>query len=153
MAELRYPARVYLLVALLGAMTLGYSLSRIAEAREYQDTYPFRAQFARLAGVKPLIAGERRVGYLSDQDPRRQTYARLYFPTQYVLAPTLLVPLEDAPSATFVLGNFTRQEDYTAIGREHGLEPVKEFPMGVVLYRRTAAPAPGDPVPAGPHPQ
>lgn len=153
MAELQYPARAYLLVALLGAMTLGYSLSRISEAKEYRDTYPFRAQFARLAGVKPLLAGERQVGYLSDQDPRRQAYARLYFPTQYVLAPTLLVPLEDAPGAKFVLGDFTRQEDYAAVGRKLGLEPVKEFPMGVVLYRRMAAPAPVNPVPLAPrHP-
>ena len=37
-----------------------------------------------------------------------------------------------------VLGNFTRQEDYAAIGKPLGLEVVREFPMGVVLYRRVS---------------
>lgn len=142
MAEFRYPAKVYLLVALLGAMTLAYAVTRLAEAKEYQDTYPFRAQYARLAGVKPLIAGERKVGYLSDLDPSLPTYARLYFPTQYVLAPTLLVPINEAAGTTFVFGNFTRKDDYLALGRRHGLEIVKEFPMGAVLYRRRAVAAP-----------
>lgn len=144
MNEFRYPAKVYLLVALLGAMTLAYAVTRLAEAKDYQDTYPFRTQYARLAGVKPLLAGVRKVGYLSDLDPNRAVYARLYFPTQYVLAPTLLVPLGDAPGTEFVLGNFTRQEDYVARGRQLGLQVVKEFPMGVVLYRRQ----PGSPPPA-----
>jgi hypothetical protein len=136
MAEFRYPAKVYLLVALLGAMTLAYAVTRLAEAKEYQDTYPFRAQYARLAGIQPLIAGERKVGYLSDLDPSLATYARLYFPTQYVLAPTLLVPIDEAADTKFVLGNFTRKDDYVTLGKQHGLEIVKEFPMGAVLYRR-----------------
>lgn len=140
MTEFRYPARVYVLVTLLGVAGLVYSVGRLAEAKEYQDTYPFRAQYSRLAGVRQLIASERQVGYLSDQDPRRTLFARLYFPTQYVLAPTLLVPLEDAPTVTLVLGDFTRQADYAEIGRKLGLEPVREFPMGVVLYRRLPSP-------------
>ena len=142
MTEFRYPARVYLLVALLGAMTLAYAVTRLAEAKEYRDTYPFRAQNARLAGVKPLIAGMRKVGYFSDLDRGRSTSVRLYFPTQYVLAPTLLVPIDEAADEEFVLGNFTRQEDYVALGQQHGLEIVKEFPMGAVLYRRRSGLAP-----------
>ncbi|MCC6262729.1 MAG: hypothetical protein IT169_04055 [Bryobacterales bacterium] len=145
MAEFRYPAKLYLLTALLGVMTLVYSVTRLAEAKDYEDTLPFRVQIARLAGVKQRIASERMVGYLSDLDPEHSAYAQLYFPTQYVLAPTLLVPLEDDPGTKFVLGNFTRQGDYAAVGREHGLEIVVEFPMGVVLYRVLAeAPASGE---------
>lgn len=144
MTEFRYPARIYLLAALLGGMTMVYSVARLAEAKDYEDTLPFRVQISRLAGVKQRIAGERKVGYLSDLDPEHSTYAQLYFPTQYVLAPTLLVPLEDRPGTKFVLGNFTRKADYTSIGHEHGLEVVAEFPMGVVLYRPIAkATAPG----------
>ncbi|MDZ7639723.1 MAG: hypothetical protein U5J83_15970 [Bryobacterales bacterium] len=65
------------------------------------------------------------------------------------MAPTLLVPLEDAPAVEFVLGNFTRQDDYAARGKELGLEVVQEFPMGVVLYRRqkgSPPPAPNAPL-------
>lgn len=152
MTEYRYPAKLYLLIALLGAMTLAYSVARLAEAKDYQDSYPFRAQYARLAGVKQLIAGERRVGYLSEPGRSRSLYARLYFPTQYVLAPTLLVPVEDAVGTKLVLGNFTRKEDYAAIGRKFGLEIVKEFPMGVVLYRRPSTPAPASSQQAQPVP-
>lgn len=152
MTEYRYPPKLYLLIALLGAMTLAYSAARLAEAKDYRDSYPFRAQYARLSGVKQLIAGERRVGYLTDLDPAQTIYARLYFPTQYVLAPTLLVPVEDSAGTKLVLGNFTRKDDYAAIGRKSGLEIVREFPMGVVLYRRLSTPAPASSQQAQPVP-
>lgn len=146
MSEVSYPAKVYILIALAGAMTLIYGISRLAEAKEYQDPYPFRAQFARLREVKQQLQGQRAVGYLSNLEPGERGSTQLYFPTQYVLAPTLLVPIEDRPDVEFVLGNFTRQEDYHARGREWGLEVMREYPMGVVLYRRTrkepVAPAP-----------
>lgn len=135
----QYPPRVYILIGVLGAMTLAYSVSHLAAANEYEDPYPFRTQFARLAPLQPLLAGKQKVAYLSDIKPGDSAYTRLYFPTQYVLAPTLLVPIEDAGNMEFAVGNFTRREDYAALGRPLGLEAVKEFPMGVVLYRRQPA--------------
>ena len=64
---------------------------RVGEADSYSDPYPFRTQFARLAGVKPLIATESKVGYISNLKRGPDPYENLYFPTQFVLAPTLLV--------------------------------------------------------------
>lgn len=133
--EFRYPPRVYVLLVVAGVMTIAASISHLAVANAYEDPYPFRTQFARLAALKPLLAGIQKVGYLSDIKPDDPGFTRLYFPTQYVLAPTLLVPLAGAQSWDLVVGNFTRQADYAAIGGSLGLEVVKEFPMGVVLYR------------------
>lgn len=134
--QFRYPAKVYILISALCVMAAGFTLSRLASAAAYQDSYPFQVQFTRLAPVRPWIANTPRIGYLSNVPDEEDAFVRLYFPTQYVLAPTLLVPLHLEPEADLVLGNFTRQEDYHALGRQHGLEVVREFPMGVVLYRR-----------------
>lgn len=136
MTEFTYPLRVYLLLAAFGAMTVVYATARLGEAASYQDPYPFRTQYGRLQGVKALISGQRRVGYVSNMEQGKRGFAQLYFPTQYVLAPTLLVPEGDEASFEYVLGNFTKQQDYAAFGRSHGLDLVREFPMGVVLYRR-----------------
>jgi hypothetical protein len=138
MTEFTYPPRVYLLLAAFGVMTVVYATARLGEAASYQDPYPFRTQYARLQGVKTLISGQQRVGYVTNMEQGRQGYAQLYFPTQYVLAPTLLVPEGDKTSFEYVLGNFTKQQDYAEFGRSHGLDLVREFPMGVVLYRRRA---------------
>jgi hypothetical protein len=138
MTKVHYPLRVYALVALLGVATLVYGVSRLAEAKQYRDPYPFRTQYARLREVKAQVAGQRMIGYLSNTAPDGRGGSRLYFPTQYVMAPTLLVPIEDKPEVEWVLGNFTRQEDFRAAGLAHGLEVVKEYPMGVVLYRKVA---------------
>lgn len=139
MTNVRYPFRVYALVAVLGVATLVYAVSRLAEAKDYQDPYPFRTQYIRLREVRARMGGQRMMGYLSNLKPGAAGGSRLYFPTQYVMAPTLLVPVEDNPKAEWVLGNFTRQEDYRAAGLPFGLEVVEEYPMGVVLYRKVRA--------------
>lgn len=138
MTNVRYPLRVYALVAILGTCTLVYAVSRLAEAKDYQDPYPFRTQYNRLREVKAQVGRQRKIGYLSNLGAGERGGSRLYFPTQYVMAPTLLVPIEDNPNVEWVLGNFTRQEDFRAAGLAYGLEVVREYPMGVVLYRKAS---------------
>lgn len=129
---------MYVLAGAFALMTAVFAVQRLAEAADYRDPYPFRTQMTRLAPVKALLAGETAVGYLSNLNVGDRRFTNLYFPTQYVLAPTLLVPLGEGGTHRLVLGNFTRQEDYAAIGKPLGLEVVREFPMGVVLYRRVS---------------
>lgn len=131
-----YSPKIYILILALCLGATGFTVARLASAANYQDSQPFRVQFSRLAPLQPHLAKAAKVGYLTNVSNENDAYTRLYFPTQYVLAPTLLVPLEMKPDVDLVVGNFTRQEDYKAIGQQHGLDLVQEFPMGVVLYRR-----------------
>ncbi len=145
-----YPVRVYALVIVVCLLAGAWSLVRLGRASGTAERYRFEVQFQRLAGVKDLLAEVPRAGYISNLEESDSRFVSLYFPAQYVLAPTLLVPLSVAPDAELVLGDFTRREDYAAFGREYGLEIVHEFPMGAVLYRRVSAGK--TPPPAGPSP-
>jgi hypothetical protein len=96
------------------------------------DPYMVNLQPARLAGVMETIPSTAVVGYLSDQNNSTAALA-MFNSARYTLAPRLLVEGTDRDT---VLGNFTKPADYAAIAREHGLEVVRDFGNGVVLFRR-----------------
>lgn len=96
------------------------------------DPYMVNLQPARLAGVIEAIPRTAVVGYLSDQNNSTAALA-MFNSARYTLAPRLLV---EGTDRDWVLGNFTKPSDYTAIARERGLRVVQDFGNGVVLLGR-----------------
>lgn len=134
-----YPAR--LKAALIAAALLGVwgaiESYQIETGSSLRDPYMVNLQPARLAGVIDAIPSTAIVGYLSDLHDRAENTSAaalaMFNSARYALAPRLLV---EGTDRDWVLGNFTKPEDYSAIGRDHGLNVVRDFGNGVVLFRR-----------------
>lgn len=131
-----YPAR--LKAALMAAALLGVwgaiESYQIETGSSLRDPYMVNLQPARLAGVIDAISGTAIVGYLSDQNNSTAALA-MFNSARYALAPRLLV---EGTDRDWVLGNFTKPADYSAIGGEHRLSLVRDFGNGVVLFRRAS---------------
>jgi hypothetical protein len=93
----------------------------------------------RFDGVKSLLPSRGVVGYVSDPlspeaaaqpgDTTALRHFRRYLLAQYALAPRLLV---ESTRPEFVIGNFARDIPPS----DPGLQVVRDFGNGVVLYRR-----------------
>jgi hypothetical protein len=134
--QFRYPPRIYALVVMVCLMAAGWSLLRLTWAARFESGYNFNLQFQRLAPVREALGGAPRAGYYTNVGDRDVAFTKIYGPTQYVLAPTLLVPLKLDKQTTLVVGDFSRRDDYSAVGDDLGLQLKAEFPMGAVLYER-----------------
>jgi hypothetical protein len=132
--NLRYPLRtvaglsITALLSIYGAIQFYGAQTERNQAQP--DPYKLIDQERRFAPVKEIVPPNTRVGYVSDL----ATDVTLLLTAQYALAPRLIV--KDS-SAGWVIGNFTRPQDFEAFGRARGLILVKEFPDGVVLYRKS----------------
>jgi hypothetical protein len=100
--------------------------------KQYHDPYLIAAQAARLENFREAVSSDAVLGYLTDATPGSVTADSMFLAAQYTLAPRLLQ--KDA-SHQQVLGNFTRQADFAAIGTQYGLILERDFGNGVVLYR------------------
>ena len=134
--QVRYPPRVYVLVVMMCVMATGWSLVRLTRASRFESAYSFEVQFRRLAPLREALGGAPRAAYFTNVGDSGNVFTQLYGPTQYVLAPTLLVPVALDKESPLVVGDYTRQDDYAAIGNQQGLRVAAEFPMGAVLYER-----------------
>ena len=128
-------------VAALLAFNAAMDYYRAAEeaARE-PDPYRLERQRERFRPVREAIPPEAVVGYLSDL-PRGEFAARIAFSgAQYALAPRLLVPVDRFPGGGYVIGNYTVDVAGTDIVaraiENHGLEFVRDYGAGLVLYRK-----------------
>ncbi|HVO98993.1 MAG TPA: hypothetical protein VMT15_13040 [Bryobacteraceae bacterium] len=119
------------LVSLLGLTE--YARFESAYQRQNADPYKVTAQFSRFADVRAAVPATATLGYLSDQPLGGTAGDALFNSAQYVLAPRLLQ--KDA-AENLVLGNFTRQADFAAVGAQSGLHIERNFGNGVVLFRR-----------------
>ncbi len=134
MQNLRYPLRTLAGLGITAALSVYGAVQFYGEQSErnqtQRDPYKLIDQERRFAPVKELVPPDALVGYVSDLD----NDPTLVLTAQYTLAPRLIVK---NPSSGWVIGNFTRPQDFEAFGRARGLTLVKEFPDGVVLYRRS----------------
>jgi hypothetical protein len=73
------------------------------------------------------------VGYLSDLPLADAPGQAAYFGVAMALAPRLVV--RDADGPAWVLGNFSRPQDFAA-AEAAGLELVRDLGNGVILFRR-----------------
>ncbi len=129
----RYPLRtiaglsISVLLSLYGALQF-YGEQRKTDRRQ-PDPYKLIDQERRFAPVREFVPPNARVGYVSDL----ATDPALLLTAQYALAPRMIVK---NPTSEWVIGNFARPQDFAIYARTHGLILVKEFPDGVILFRR-----------------
>jgi hypothetical protein len=133
MANLRYPVKTIAGVSISALVSLYGALQFYGEQRALNriqpDPYKLIDQERRFAPIREIIPPDALVGYVSDL----ATDSTLLLTAQYALAPRLLVR---NPSSAWVVGNFARPQNFEAFARARGLILVKEFPDGVILFRR-----------------
>ena len=110
--------------------TIEFYSEQIERNRTLKDPYHIAIQVQRLEPVRRELPPNTQLGYISDVKPDSATILT----TQFAVAPMLLVG--NAPHE-WVLGNFSKPQNYAEFGRAHGLTLVKEFANGVVLYRQS----------------
>jgi hypothetical protein len=123
-------------LALLGSMN-SYQVSRELAAR-YPDAYGVAAAERRFEGALEILPPSAVVGYISDLPMSQNAGITAFLAAQYAVAPRGLVPL-DRSRTEWVVGNFARAADFTALGAQSGLTMVRDFGNGVVVYRRPKA--------------
>lgn len=133
-ARVRYPLRTIAGFCICATLSLYGAMQFYGEQREQNriqpDPYKLIDQERRFAPVREIVPPNALVGYVSDLE----TDSTLLLTAQYALAPRLLV--KNATS-DWVIGNFARPQDFGAYARAHGLILVREFPDGVILFRRS----------------
>jgi len=134
-----------------------------AETAEYfSDPYRVAAAEQRFADAARRLPATGVIVYLSDlacdgcakesgqadSGPRRQGGEMLrgsalrnagnaaIVAARYALAPRLVTPALEAPTAEWALGNFSRPLDFSGFGARLGFTMVADLGNGVVLYRR-----------------
>ena len=133
-ARVCYPLRTLAGLCISAILSLYGALQFYGEQREQDqiqpDPYKLIDQERRFAPVRKIVPPDALVGYVSDL----ATDSTLLLTAQYALAPRLLVK---NPTSDWVIGNFARPQDFAAFARAHGLTMVKEFPDGVILFRKS----------------
>jgi hypothetical protein len=95
---------------------------------------------SRLDAVLAAMPADAAIGYISDLSPAEHTGGMALHAVQYALAPRLIADLAQYPAAEWVIGYFHRPADFAALGSARGLDVVRDFGNGVVVYRRRKAP-------------
>src|SRR5579862_5644879 len=118
MPNLRYPLRTLAGLGITAVLSVYGAVQFYGEQSErnqtQRDPYKLIDQERRFAPVKELVPPDALVGYVSDLD----NDPTLVLTAQYTLAPRLIVK---NPSSGWVIGNFTRPQDFEAFGRARGL--------------------------------
>lgn len=133
MANLCYPLRTIAGLSISALLSVYGALQFSGEQRDANrlqpDPYKLIDQERRFAPVREIVPSNARVGYASDL----ATDPTLLLTAQYALAPRMIVK---NPTSEWVIGNFARPRDFATYARTYGLILVKEFPDGVILFRR-----------------
>jgi len=135
-----YPPRVLIgiavaaVLAMVGAFDAYDSLAGFSLASP--DSFKIGEQHRRLAGVTAALPPETVVGYISDQPFSTAAGQAAFFGVQYALAPRLLVEESDRRQQEWVVGSFLRKPDVAEIEKTHNLQLVREFGLGIYLFRR-----------------
>lgn len=131
-------------VALLCLFTvMGYYGASVTLLKEQSDPYRMRYQKPRFAEVAEELPMDAVVGYVSNlsiDDPRGEV---AFFGARYAVAPRLMVPHNSEATEEFVVGNFSAdtqvQLEVARLATEGGLELVRDFGAGVLLFRKAGA--------------
>jgi hypothetical protein len=127
-----------IVVALALASALNYYYTADRRNRAYQDpwmTSMIDIEAERLRGVIEIVPQQAVVGYISDFPLDKGRDAARFGGDRYALAPRLVLPYQRGQRQAWVLGNFSKVVDLTRVERENGVELVKDFGSGVVLFR------------------
>jgi len=149
------------ILSILGAFN-SYQVSQQL-AQSGGDPYRVSAARERFAAAAQRLPPGGVVGYISDLPcegctpapgttgglPRRQGGAMTvgaglrnagnaaFVGARYALAPRLVAPIPEAPTAEWALGNFSQPDDFAAFGAQSGFTMIADLGNGVVIYRRS----------------
>jgi hypothetical protein len=134
----RYPVWLQAGVCVVAALCLISGIREYrdsdAYARAYPDPYLINAQPGRWREAARVLPDKIIAGYLSDLSFDEAPGSAAYFGVANALAPRLVVRSADGPE--WVVGNFSRPSDFAEAGRAHGLQLVRDFGNGVVVFQR-----------------
>jgi hypothetical protein len=120
------------LLALVGALNFYQFLTAYAAQPATSQTARLADRFSEVSTVVPPGA---RLAYLSDIPVDKDSGA-LHSTAQYAIAPRLLDTTPDTPRQ-WILGDFYQPYDAARTAQERGLEVVRDFGNGVVIFRRS----------------
>lgn len=128
------------ILAVLGARN-SYQTSRDFSV-QYPDQYGGARAEARFAPLLERFPGDAELGYFTDLDPSQAVAGGVLLAAQYAVAPRLLVDV-DAESKLgrqtnleWAVGNFSKPQDYAAVGATRGYGMAEDLGNGVVLFHR-----------------
>jgi hypothetical protein len=104
--------------------------------RANRDSYRVGFQHDRLRQLDAELPREAILGYVSDLPGGEVQDSAAFLGAQYVLAPRLLVRVDNPVKPEWVLGNFSRVVDPAPYAAANHLRVVKNYGPGVVLFRR-----------------
>jgi hypothetical protein len=132
---MNWPLRTHLAIAAVALLSI-YNAAKlyVPEGTPPRYNFPIAELRERFQILDTVVPPHTQLGYVSDRPPDEVTI----YGIEYAIAPRMLV--KDHVPHRFVLGNFFEFADYAEFGRARGLSIVREFPKGVVLYERQAAP-------------
>ena len=122
------------IVAVYGALN-SYQVS--AEyARQFPDAYGGDRARIRFAPLDSKLPGTAELGYITDLNPSQPAYTPAFLAAQYAVAPRVLLFLDSKTVPEWAVGNFSKPQDYAAMGDAHGYTMVADLGNGIVLFRR-----------------
>ena len=128
------------ILALYGAMN-SYQLSA-GYARQYPDAYGAGGAQVRFAPLLEKVAPETILGYFTDVAPGN-AFNAAFLAAQHAVAPRLLVLLDlhdQQGGPEWAVGNFSKPQDFAALGKTYGYRMEADLGNGVVLFRKAGAP-------------
>jgi hypothetical protein len=105
-------------------------------ARANPDPWAIARQVDRFASLRTSLDKPAVLGYFTDVPPGDDRSTVAFFAAAYSLAPHLVSDSKGAEQAELVVGHFRRRPDLAKLEKERGLKVVKDYGLGVVLFRR-----------------
>ena len=127
------------ILAVYGAMN-SYQLSA-GYARQYPDAYGAGGAQVRFAPLLEKVPPATVLGYFTDVAPS-DAFNAAFLAAQHAVAPRLLVLLntqnkQDRPE--WAVGNFSKPQDFAALGKTYGYSMEADLGNGIVLFHKAGA--------------
>lgn len=127
-------------IALVAVLALGASARSwtLAEdlAGQRRDPYGIDSAIRRFQPIAGKLPNGP-VGYLTDVSVKTQAGEAAFMAAQYALAPAMLAIPTERVTPAWAVGNFSKPQDFDAVGRAAGYRMVGDYGNGVVLFQRS----------------
>ncbi len=124
------------ILAVYGALS-SYQLSA-AYAKQYPDAFGSVIAQVRFAPLLERVPATAVLGYFSDIDRASDAFNAAFLAAQHAVGPRLLVLVDAKDGPEWAVGNFSKPQDYGALGATHGYQMVADMGNGIVLFKRSA---------------
>ena len=121
-----------LIAAVFLALWNAMETFQLSSLDRQRDPYMVAQQEERFAAVEQALPKTEIIGYVSDIDDGGPAALALFNTARYTLAPRMLVSDD---KRDWVIGNFSKPPDFTALARDRNLRLVRDFGNGVALFR------------------